>query len=170
MRTGESHANADRDSDGNSHSDSDANCYSNSYAYTNSDANCYSNSYAYADSDAYCHSNGYAYTNSDANCYSNSYAYADSYAYCDANFVTASNADGPAERKPDTKATSDTAASAIVRLARCRRELTIDTAATFGVMNAAMPRPLRIQYAGPRYHVMSRGDRREAISTTMQIG
>lgn len=28
---------------------------------------------------------------------------------------------------------------------------------------AAMPRPLRIQYAGARYHVMSRGDRREAI-------
>jgi hypothetical protein len=27
----------------------------------------------------------------------------------------------------------------------------------------AMPRPLRIQYAGARYHVMSRGDRREAI-------
>jgi putative transposase len=26
-----------------------------------------------------------------------------------------------------------------------------------------MPRPLRIQYAGARYHVMSRGDRREAI-------
>ena len=30
-------------------------------------------------------------------------------------------------------------------------------------MNAAMPRPLRIQYAGARYHVMSRGNRREAI-------
>jgi len=30
-------------------------------------------------------------------------------------------------------------------------------------MNATMPRPLRIQYAGARYHVMSRGDRREAI-------
>ena len=42
-------------------------------------------------------------------------------------------------------------------------ELTIDTAATLGVMNAVMPRPLRIQYAGARYHVMSRGDRREAI-------
>ena len=27
----------------------------------------------------------------------------------------------------------------------------------------AVPRPLRIQYAGARYHVMSRGDRREAI-------
>ena len=26
-----------------------------------------------------------------------------------------------------------------------------------------MPRPLRIQYAAARYHVMSRGDRREAI-------
>jgi hypothetical protein len=42
-------------------------------------------------------------------------------------------------------------------------ELTIDTAATFGVMNAAMPRPLRNQYAEARYLVMSRGDRREAI-------
>ena len=30
-------------------------------------------------------------------------------------------------------------------------------------MNAAMPRLLRIQYAGVRYHVMSRGDRREGI-------
>jgi hypothetical protein len=30
-------------------------------------------------------------------------------------------------------------------------------------MNAAMPRLLRIQYAGARYHVMGRGDRREAI-------
>ena len=30
-------------------------------------------------------------------------------------------------------------------------------------MNATMPRPLRIQYAGARYHVMSRGNRREAI-------
>jgi hypothetical protein len=27
----------------------------------------------------------------------------------------------------------------------------------------AMSRPLRIQYPGARYHVMSRGDRREAI-------
>ena len=26
-----------------------------------------------------------------------------------------------------------------------------------------MPRPLRIEYEGARYHVMSRGDRREAI-------
>ena len=26
-----------------------------------------------------------------------------------------------------------------------------------------MPRPLRIQYEGARYHVLSRGDRREAI-------
>jgi hypothetical protein len=26
-----------------------------------------------------------------------------------------------------------------------------------------MPRPLRIEYPGARYHVMSRGDRREAI-------
>ena len=30
-------------------------------------------------------------------------------------------------------------------------------------MNAVTPRPLRIQYAGARYHVMSRGNRREAI-------
>ena len=30
-------------------------------------------------------------------------------------------------------------------------------------MNAAMPKPLRIQYPGARYHVMSRGNRREAI-------
>jgi hypothetical protein len=30
-------------------------------------------------------------------------------------------------------------------------------------MNAVMRRPPRIQYAGARYHVMSRGDRREAI-------
>ena len=30
-------------------------------------------------------------------------------------------------------------------------------------MNATMPRPLRIQYAGARYRVMSRGDRRDAI-------
>lgn len=30
-------------------------------------------------------------------------------------------------------------------------------------MNAVMPTPLRIQYAGVRYHVMSRDDRREAI-------
>ena len=42
-------------------------------------------------------------------------------------------------------------------------ELTIDTAATLAVMNAVMPRPLRIQYAGARYHVISRCDRREAI-------
>ena len=26
-----------------------------------------------------------------------------------------------------------------------------------------MPRPLRIQYEGAQYHIMSRGDRREAI-------
>jgi putative transposase len=30
-------------------------------------------------------------------------------------------------------------------------------------MIGVMPRPLRVQYAGARYHVMSRGDRREAI-------
>ena len=44
-----------------------------------------------------------------------------------------------------------------------RAYYTIDTAATLGVMNAVMPSPLRIQYAGARYHVMSRGDRREGI-------
>ena len=33
----------------------------------------------------------------------------------------------------------------------------------FGLRMAAMPRPLRIQYSGARYHVMSRGDRHEAI-------
>jgi len=32
-----------------------------------------------------------------------------------------------------------------------------------GVMNAVMPSPVRIQYAGARYHVMSRGNRLEAI-------
>ena len=42
-------------------------------------------------------------------------------------------------------------------------QLTIDPATTFGVMNAVMPSLLCIQYAGARYHVMSRGDRREAI-------
>ena len=42
-------------------------------------------------------------------------------------------------------------------------ELTIDTAALFRVMDAVMPRPLRIHYAGARYHVMIRGDRLEAI-------
>jgi hypothetical protein len=42
-------------------------------------------------------------------------------------------------------------------------ELTIDAAATFGVVNAVMPKPLRIQYAGARCHVMGRGNRREAI-------
>ena len=73
VRTGESHANADRDRDGNSHSDSNTNGDSNGYAHTDS--------YAYCDSD--------------------SYAYVDAY--------------GPAETKPDTKATSDTAASPIVR-------------------------------------------------------
>jgi len=31
------------------------------------------------------------------------------------------------------------------------------------VVNAVMPRPLRILYAGARYHVVSRGIRREAI-------
>ena len=91
MRAGESHANADGDSDGNSHSDSNTNGDSNSNTHTDSYANSDSNSYAYADS--------YAYGDSD------SYAYADSYAYVDAY--------GPAETKPDTKATSDAAASSV---------------------------------------------------------
>ena len=68
---------------------------------TDSDANGHSNSYAYTDSYAYGDSNSYAHTDSYAYGHSNSYAYTDSYAY------------GPAETKPDTKATSDTAASAI---------------------------------------------------------
>jgi hypothetical protein len=42
-------------------------------------------------------------------------------------------------------------------------ELTIDATLGFWVVIAVMSRPLRIQYAGARYHVMSRGDRREAI-------
>jgi hypothetical protein len=63
-------------------------------------------------------SNGYAYTDSDTNGDSNGYAYTDSYAYVDAY--------GPAETKPDTKATSDTAASSVgairKRLRRNSRE------------------------------------------------
>jgi hypothetical protein len=46
---------------------------------------------------------------------------------------------------------------------RVGSELTIDAAATFGGMNVVMPRPLQVQYAGARYHVMSRGNRREVI-------
>jgi hypothetical protein len=53
LRTGESHANADGDSNGNAHSDS--------YAYG------HSNSYAYADSYANGHGNGNAHTDSYAN-------------------------------------------------------------------------------------------------------
>jgi hypothetical protein len=79
------------DPDGHRHGDS----HSDSYAYG------YSNSYAYTDSYAYCYSHSYAY----ALTYGNSYAHTDSYAYVDAY--------GPAEIKPDTKAISDTAASAI---------------------------------------------------------
>src|SRR5262245_38818198 len=41
-------------------------------------------------------------------------------------------------------------------------ELTIDTGSRL-CEGGVMPRPLRIEYAGARYHVMSRGDRREAI-------
>jgi len=57
-------------------------------------------------------------------------------------------------------------ASIIVNAGEMGSELTIGTAATFGAMNAVMPRHLRIQYAGVRYHVLSRGDRREAIFRT----
>jgi hypothetical protein len=99
LRTGESHANADRDSNSNSHSDSNTNSDSNSYAYTDSYAYGHSNGYAYTDSYSYSYSHSYSYSNS------YSYAYTDSYAYVDAY--------GPAETKPDTKATSDTAASPI---------------------------------------------------------
>ena len=63
----------------------------------------------YANGNADGDSNSYAHTDSYANCDSNGYAYTDSYAYVDAY--------GPAESKPDTKAISDAAASAIVRLA-----------------------------------------------------
>ena len=42
-------------------------------------------------------------------------------------------------------------------------EFTIETLASLRLRMAAMPRPLRIQYSGARYHVMSRGDGREAI-------
>jgi hypothetical protein len=101
------------------HADSDANCDSDSYAYTDGYANCDSNSYAYADSDGYGYSNGYAYADSDGYGDSDGYAYTDSYANCDSNgnaytdtyaYVDAYD---PAETKPGTKATSDTAASAI---------------------------------------------------------
>ena len=67
VRTGQSHANADRDSNGNSHTDSYANGHSNGYAHTDSYAYCDSDSYAYTDSYAYCDSNSYAYTDSYAN-------------------------------------------------------------------------------------------------------
>lgn len=43
-----------------------------------------------------------------------------------------------------------------------RGQLTIDTSDSIDHA-VGMPRPLRIQYEGARYHVMSRGDRREAI-------
>jgi len=42
-------------------------------------------------------------------------------------------------------------------------ELTIDTAVTSGGNECGYAEALRIQNAGARYHVMSRGDRREAI-------
>jgi hypothetical protein len=45
VRTGNSFANADCDSDRNSHTDSDAYCHSNRYAYTDSYAYCYSSGY-----------------------------------------------------------------------------------------------------------------------------
>jgi serine-aspartate repeat-containing protein C/D/E len=103
---GESQPNANGDTDGNSHSDSDANGDGNSYAYTDSYTNCDGNGYAYADSYANGDSNSNAYTDSYANGDSDSYAYTDTYAYLDAY--------GPAETKPDSKATtSDTAASPV---------------------------------------------------------
>jgi hypothetical protein len=68
-----------------------ANGHSHCDSHSDSNTNGYSNSYAYADSYAYCDSYSYAYT--------------DTYAYVDAY--------GPAETKPDTKATSDTAASPV---------------------------------------------------------
>jgi hypothetical protein len=138
---GYAHSDSDANgyANGHAHTDSDANCDSNGYAYTDSDADCDSNGYAYtdsyadcdsnsngnsysyahADSDADCDSNGYAYADSYANCDSNSYAYADSYAYCDSDGYAYTDtyayvdAYDPAETKPDTKATSDTAASPV---------------------------------------------------------
>ena len=62
LRTGESHANADRDSDGNSHADSYANCDSDCDSHADSYAYCYSNSYAYTDSYAKCYSNSNGYS------------------------------------------------------------------------------------------------------------
>src|SRR5438876_88160 len=61
-RVWQSHANADRDSNGYTYTDSDANCDSNSYAYADGYAYGDSDRYAYTDSDAY----GYAYTDSNA--------------------------------------------------------------------------------------------------------
>ena len=55
MRTGESHANADRDSDGYAHTDSYAYSHSNSYPYADSYANGDSNSNSYTDSYANCY-------------------------------------------------------------------------------------------------------------------
>jgi hypothetical protein len=52
LRTGVSHANADRDSDGNAHTDSDAHCDSDGYAYADSYANGHSDSYAYFNAEA----------------------------------------------------------------------------------------------------------------------
>jgi len=89
-------------------SNSDTNTNGYGYSHSDSDSNGHSNSYAYTDSNAYGYSNSYAHTDSYAYGYSNGYAHTDSYAYVDA--------DGPAETKPDTKATSDTAAAAIVSL------------------------------------------------------
>jgi hypothetical protein len=107
VRTGDSHANADRDSNGNSHADSDTNCDSDSYAYADSDANCDSDSYAYTDSDANCDSDSYAYTDGYANCDGDSYCYR----YTDTYFHTETNPD--AKRFAFAQATSDTAASPI---------------------------------------------------------
>ena len=97
MRTGESHANADRDPDSNSHTDS--------YAYSDSNGYAYTDCYAYGDSNGYTYADSYAYGDS------NGYAYADSYGY--GNGHVYANAYDPAETKPDTKAISDTAASSV---------------------------------------------------------
>ena len=78
MRTGDSLANADRDSDGNSHTDSYANGYSDSYAYTDSYANCDSNSYPYTDSYAYVDAYGPAESKPDTKAISDTAASPDS--------------------------------------------------------------------------------------------
>ena len=109
--------NSDANSDSNSYAYADSYAYSDGdgYAHTDSYANGDSNGYAHTDSYAYGDSNGYAYTDSYAYGDGNGYAYADSYAYGHSNNYSYSDVDayGPAETKPDTKATSDTAASPV---------------------------------------------------------